>query len=152
MYRVIHMKTNIWMIASVIFLIWAIGASAGTAYFYQISQNQQIRIANLESAMNSPMKVNILINYSNGTAIWYNNTAVSLDANLLNATEQIAIVNLTHYSFGDFVNSINGVLPVGNQFWGSYTYDSGNWIALTKGAGDYQLRNNEILKWELTSY
>ncbi len=146
------MKINIWTIASVIFLIWAIGASVGTAYFYQISQNQQIRIDNLESAINSPMKVNLLISYNNGTEVWYNNTAVSLDATLLNVTMKVATVNLTHYSFGDFVNSINGVVPGANQFWGSFTFDSGQWVALTKGASDYQLRNNETLKWELTSF
>jgi hypothetical protein len=143
---------NVWKVTSVIFLIWAVMASVGTAYIYQISQNQQTRITNLEVAINTAVKVNLCIDYGNGTAVWHNNTGIPVDSNLLNVTMKVANVNYTTYTWGVFINSINNVSPVGNQYWGWSSYSEGNWLPGMVGASTYQLRNGEMLKWELISY
>jgi len=149
------MKTNIWTVISLIFLIWAVGATAGAANYYQISQNQQTMITNLQSVVNNvAVKVNVGINYGNGTTVWYNDTYIANGWTLLNATTRIATVNYTVYSFGTWVNGINGVFEnaTANQYWLWYTWSSGNWTLGSVGADAYLLRNGETIKWELTRF
>src|SRR6266851_705072 len=61
----------------------------------------------------STTSVNVLLNYGNGTLVWYNQTLVSSTWNFFNVTELITKGNLGaafFASFGShFVYSINGV-------------------------------------------
>jgi phage-related protein len=151
------MKTNVWQIAALVFLVWAIVGSSLAAEYYLKWNSQTTIIQNIQSYVNSTsmsVEVNIAIDYSNGTISWYNNTVQPIGSNLLAATSAIATVNDTYYpNYGEyFINSINGVLPGSNQYWGWSTYQQGTWTSGTVGADKYLLHNNEILEWKLTGY
>jgi hypothetical protein len=155
-HNLIGMKTNTWMVISLIFLIWAVGATMGTVNYYQISQNQQTTIANLQSVVNNvAVKVNIGINYGNGTTAWYNDTYISNGWSLFNATMSITTVNYTvDPVLGIWVKGINGVFEnaTAAQYWLWYTWSSGNWTLGPVGADAYLLKNGETIKWELTTF
>lgn len=142
------------MVISLVFLIWAIGATMGIVNYYQISQNQQTTIANLQSVVdNVAVKVNIGINYGNGTTAWYNDTYISNGWSLFNATMRIATVNYT-VSFGIWVNGINGVFEnaTAGKYWMWYTWSSGNWTLVWIGSDTYLLKNGDTIKWELSTF
>lgn len=151
------MKFNVWQIAALVFLVWAIAGSVLAVQYYQLSNSQATIIQNVQSLVNSTtmnIDVNIAIDYSNGTINWYNNTVLPIGSNFLNATTSVAIVNATYNpNYGEyFVNSINGVFPGSTQYWGWSTYQFGSWTAGTVGADKYLLHNNEIIEWKLTGF
>ncbi|MEM2972279.1 MAG: hypothetical protein QW270_07675 [Candidatus Bathyarchaeia archaeon] len=104
------------------------------------------------------IRVNICIDYGNGTATWHNGTVVPLGCNLLNATKQIATVNCTYYWSvpGYFVDAINEVWNEGSYYWMWYqwTPEDEKWKYGPTGADSYILRNNETVKWryEIPNY
>lgn len=149
------MKTNIWMAISVVFLIWAIGATAGLANYYQTSQNQQTTISNLQSLVgNLGIKVNIVIDYGNGTAEWHNNTYIPIGFSLFNATQTIANLSYTTSEMGTFVTGVNGVMQnvTAGKYWVYDTWSNGTWEIVWSAALDYQLHNNEIVNWSFEQF
>ncbi len=144
------MKANMWTIISVIFLIWAVGASVLAANYYQTAQSQQKTITGLQSLVDDvAMKTTIGINYGNGTTAWINNTILPYDISLFNATLRVANVSYDVYSWGIYITGINGVMMnlSTNQYWVFETYNNGTWEPIGVGATDYELHYNEIVMW-----
>ncbi|MBC7120637.1 MAG: DUF4430 domain-containing protein [Candidatus Methanosuratus sp.] len=151
------MARNTWTIISGVLLIWAIGATVGLAYYYQTSQNQQVLIENYESVIDDVViKVNLGIDYGNGTTVWNNDTYVPIGSDLLNATLKVAQVNYTEYSSGILVNGINGVLEnkSASTYWLYYVWSDVDldWVEGYVGADQYILKNGESVKWVLKVY
>ncbi|MGQ9759577.1 MAG: DUF4430 domain-containing protein [Candidatus Methanomethylicaceae archaeon] len=150
------MRLNIWALLSIIFLIWAVGASVLSVNYYQESQKQQTTIENLQSVISDvAIKVNIAINYGNGTTVWYNGTYIPIGWSLFNATEKICKIKFTVFpSLGIWINSINGVSedPASNKYWIWHLWTSNAWSMGPVGADQYFLKNGDILKWELTKF
>jgi len=104
------------------------------------------------------MRVNICIDYGNGTIEWYNDTVIPLGYNLLEATKRIAIVNYTYWPSyrASFVDAINGVWNKGAYYWMWYYWDLElkTWRYGNCGADLYVLSKGEIIRWryEIPSY
>jgi hypothetical protein len=149
------MKPNTWAAIALVFLIWAVGTSAGLVYYYQMSQNQQKVIDSLESIVDSTtMQVNIGIKYGNGTMVWYNDTYVPLGVNAFNATLKVATLNYTVYAWGIYVNGVNGVMEniSAQESWFYYNWVNGTKTSPTVGVTEYILTNGETLTWEYESW
>jgi hypothetical protein len=149
------MKTNIWTIASIIFLIWAVAASAVAANYYQTSQNQATTIQSLQSIVSTTtMQVNIGIDYGNGTLTWYNNTYVPIGVNVLNATYLVANVTTTPFSGEPFLTGINGVQqdPQANNYWLYSVWDNGTYFSPLIGADRQIMGNGGIALWNYTHF
>jgi len=154
-HNVIDMKANIWVVISLVFLIWAVGATAGAVNYYQISQNQQTTISNLQSLVNNlGIKVNIAINYGNGTIEWHNDTYIPIGFSLFNATQKVATLNYTTSPLGTFVTGINGVSQdvAANRYWVYDTWSNGKWEIVWIATTDYALHDNEIVMWSLKQF
>ncbi|MDI9643742.1 MAG: hypothetical protein QFX35_00800 [Candidatus Verstraetearchaeota archaeon] len=152
------MADGMWKILSAAFLIWAIGASVGLAYYYQTSQNQQKLLDNYAALADElANKVNICIDYGNGTTVWRNNTLVRVGLPLLNVTMKVAEVNYTvHAGMGVWVHAINGVYEssTANKWW-VYTVwneDTDTWDTIWESADQYIPSNGESIKWELKQF
>jgi predicted component of viral defense system (DUF524 family) len=65
--------------------------------------------------------------------------------NALKLLERYANVKVTHYSFGDYVSSINGTAGNGPKYWILYV----NGKESSVGASDYITKNSDTLKWRL---
>lgn len=149
------MASNLWKPLSVVFLIWAIGASVGLAYYYQTSQTQQTLLNNYASVIDYvAIKVNLGIDYGNETMVWNNNTYVPINAPLLNATMKLAQVNYTVTPYGIWVYGINGVFEDAgaNKYWLYYVWSGTSWEMGAVGAGEYIPANGDSIKWVLTQF
>ncbi len=148
-------KSNVWAIIALVFLVWAVAASAGLAYYYQTSETQQRTINSLNSLITTTTyRFNLAINYGNGTVTWYNNTVIPIGFTLLNATEKVATVQYDSSDFGVFITGINGVNqdPATSRYW---VYDSlvnGTWEPVWISAAIYQVQQNDTLMWSLKSF
>lgn len=138
-----------------IFLIWAIIATSTSVNYYQLSQNQETIIKNLQAIISeTSLKVDIAINYGNGTIVWYNNTYFPIGFSLFNATQKLFKVKYTVYPFGIYINSINDVSedPLARKYWIWYYWAANKWEMGPVGSDQYILKNGDILKWELTKF
>jgi hypothetical protein len=107
----------------------------------------------------STTSVNVLLNYGNGTLVWYNQTSVPSSWNFFNVTELITKGNLGAVffaSFGShFVYSINGVgCPASNIFcdqaWGFWTLDGICWDLPSVGVDMIPVSQATTVAWYLT--
>ena len=107
----------------------------------------------------SAISVNVLLNYGNGTLVWYNQTLVPSTWNFFNVTELITKGNLGAVyfaSFGShFVYSINGVgCPASNIFcdqaWGFWTLNGICWDLPFVGVDMIPVSQSATVAWYLT--
>jgi hypothetical protein len=154
------MKVNIWSVAALIFLVWAVVASGIAVSYYQTSQNQATTISNLHSVVNdTAMKISIGIDYGNGTVSWYNNTYVPVGVNALNATRLVANVSATYdATYGEYyvtgINGINGTVTssTSGTAWGYSVWENGTSTSPFVGADQYLMKNGDILVWTFAPY
>ena len=112
------------------------------------SQVEQLRLT-LESKI---AKINILIDYGNGTCRWYNDTEVLSNSTLLEATMKIAKVEGEYMKFGFYVKSINGVeekLISSNEgySWLWYYWNGKEWVLGPTGCDSHIVINGDIYMW-----
>ena len=104
----------------VILVIWIITTTTLTLYYYQETKRLQKVCEELskvkEEYEKSLIFVNVLINYGNGTIVWYNNTILLRGATVFDAIRRVAKVNWTKGAYGVFIKAIDGV--VGNTTHG----------------------------------
>jgi len=97
------------------------------------------------------IKVNIGIDYGNGSRVWFNFTEIKLGETLLDATLKVAKVDYTTYPFGVFVNSIEGVAndPEKLMFWIWWYWDSdaNQWKLGPVGCDKYVLSDGLTVIW-----
>ncbi|MEM0049016.1 MAG: DUF4430 domain-containing protein [Candidatus Bathyarchaeia archaeon] len=120
-----------------------------SAYFKRLYEKAS---ADLEKLT---MKVNILIDYGNGTQVWYNNTIVPREASVLTATKTVASVEGTVYpEMGTFVESINGVRNEGNRYWIWYIWnpEKKNWEWGPVASDKYILQENDTIMWRYEKF
>lgn len=106
----------------------------------------------LEELEGLTITVNLLIDYGNGTAVWFNETLVPLGANLLMATEFIASVEYTVGEYGAFVTAINGVGGDPNWFWLWYHLRDGGWELGPVACDAWTLHDGDVVAWRYTSF
>jgi hypothetical protein len=98
----------------------------------------------------SVIRVDLLVDYGNGTSVWYNGTEVSLDASLFDVTRMLADVTTSYWSSMEpghiLLSSINGH---GTGFWVWYYWDeaSGGWVFGPVGCDAWALRDGGVYKW-----
>ena len=93
---------------------------------------------------NSPShKFNVTVNSSNQiTEVSYKGQA---GKNALVLLQEHAKVSVKHYSFGDFVTSINGVVGNGPKYWTLYVNNKESAV----GASDYVTKSTDNISWKL---
>ena len=115
--------------------------------------------ASSTSSSPSTTSVNVLLNYGNGTLVWYNQTSVPTSWNFFNVTELVTRGNLGAVffaSFGShFVYSINGAgCPASNIFcdeaWGFWTLDGICWDLPFVGVDAIPVTQAMTVAWSLT--
>jgi hypothetical protein len=143
-----------WAAIALIFLIWAVGATAGMVYYYQTSDNQQRTINSLNSLISTTTyKCNLAINYGNGTTIWYNNTVIPIGFSLFNATLKVASVEYVTTS-DIFITAMNGVSQDtrAGRYWVYDSFVNGTWEIIWLSVTQYQVQNNDTIMWSLKTF
>jgi len=149
------MRTNLWAIVSVVFLVWAVAATSMAASYFQTTQNQQKIIDSMQDLIDEvTIKASIAIDYGNGTTVWHNDTVFPVGTNLFNATKKIA--NLTFdTTFDIYVTGINGVMQnaTSGQFWVYEIWNNGTWeIDWSTTVTTFVVGNHQLIRWSLHTW
>ncbi|MHA2067647.1 MAG: hypothetical protein ACXABY_25060 [Candidatus Thorarchaeota archaeon] len=126
-----------------------------SAYLYMDNLDIRNRYTNLASKIDEiSNQVNTLVDYGNGTRLWYNSTLVPLGSSLLNATAMITdqAVEYGGEDLGVFVTGIGGVGTLNektNHYWLWWRFDqsSGEWLIGNQGANQYIPVDGDVLAW-----
>lgn len=142
-----------WAWVAAVAACWAV-ISTSLAVFY-FAQSREYS-ASLQEYDRVTMRVNLLIDYGNGTKVWYNETLAPLGCDLLNATKRVASVESTYWEEykASFVDAINDVPSnaTHNWFWDYWDLEKSKWVHGPVGADLYLLRPREIVKWYYTTW
>jgi len=143
-------------------LIWAILASSAAAYYYtqylvqsKIVEDYRNGLARCQEMLGRyeelVIHVNILIDFGNGTMVWFNDTLAPIGASLLNATMAIIDVEYVIGEYGAFITSIGGVEnnQDKNLYWIYWVWDEskGEWVLGPVAADQYIVSDGETLAW-----
>jgi len=129
--------------------VWAALTTSLLGYYYLRFQ-EYVDLSHEYEAVT--MRINIVIDYGNGTKVWYNNTLVPLGATLLNATETVANVQSTPWPEYQavFIDAINDVPTTETHFWWWKCWDRDvhEWKDGEIGADIYRLKPKETVMWQ----
>jgi hypothetical protein len=147
---------NVWFTISLVLVSGLVLASSLAAYYYAQYRAADKRYVDTLSSLNDvSYSVNLLIEYSNGTKAWHNQTIIPVGWSLLNTTYKVTggRVDGTRYSFGFLVTSINGVKAMGDISWLWYTWDTNQriWVLGASGSESYSMKQGDVVAWLLTS-
>jgi len=126
-----------------------------TAYAgYYYSQYKQLEDT-LETMQDLILKVNILINYGNGTKEWHNTTLVPVGATVFNATVEVAQVYYTLWE-GEYVliQAINGVQGTQDVGWIWWIWDpaTSQWQMALVASNKHFLVDGDTIGWNLQNW
>lgn len=95
------------------------------------------------------VEINLLIDFGNGTKLWFNNTILPYGSSLLNATlAKAQPVKYTTFETGAFVDEIMGVMNTNPWYWLWWKYEDGRWVMGETGADAAKLRDGGIYAWK----
>jgi len=129
-----------------------------------LSGNQEIT-KTLDDAINDTIKINrvlggeikvkILVDYGNGSKVWYNDTTINNGDNLFKAMMKVLKVTYTTYQYGVFIESINNVRndPSKNMYWIWWRWDSEKkiWVLGSMSCDKYIPVNGEVFAWKYSN-
>ena len=144
-------KKNIWMWASAVLLCTTIGASYfALNYQYQNTRIQGDYEALIEDVKGLTLTISMMIDYGDGNVIWFNNTMLPLDINLLKALELLADIEYTTGEYGAFVEEVNGGGDDSTKFWYWFYLDSetGAWVLGPSAADSWLLHDGDVVSWK----
>lgn len=157
-------ETRKWVYLASVFAILMLIFASTTIYYYSQYADYKSKYESLLAQSPATIRVNLLIDFGNGTSKWFNSTAKAgislLDYTIQVTNGQVAWIDYNNPArptytstqgpqdkTGAFVISILGVTQDGKRYWMWYYYAFGKWNTGPVGAGSYILGNNSIVKW-----
>lgn len=134
------------------FFVWAITATSFAGY-YQIRYTKVIEA--FEEMEGSVIKVDVLIDYGNGTQIWHNETTVIAGSTTLDALLLITKnVELEKYSGKTYISGIDGRIEGGTSGWTWWFWNAekSDWDYSLDAVNEYILHPDEIIKFQFVSW
>ncbi|RLF23560.1 MAG: hypothetical protein DRN15_05785 [Thermoprotei archaeon] len=169
-----------------VLLAWSIASSSLALYYYQKSAILEQRLSEVSNKFSELLeeyntivarlrranatleeyervkrvllRVDILINYGNGTKVWYNDTLLLAGSTAFEALLRIASVNYTLGAYGVFVRGINGVVVNKTHGWIFAVYGRSepewgmstrvdNWVYPGVAADRVVLEDGDVIAW-----
>lgn len=95
------------------------------------------------------VKISLLIDFGNGSRLWFNNTILPYGSSLLNATlARAQPVKYTVSNIGVFVDEIMDVPNSPPWYWLWWKFEGERWIMGETAADAAKLRNDGIYAWK----
>jgi len=132
-------------------LVWSVTATAFAGYYYIQSKQLESTIKTVQHLI---LKVNVLINYGNGTKEWHNATLVPVGATVFNATLAVANIDYTLYGTDVMINSINGLQGTADTGWMWWIWDSSTtqWKSALEAANKHILVDGDTIGWNYQNW
>jgi len=141
------------LIAILVAIIVIVSSLAGL-YYYQYTKvaSENSTYVHELNQLNVKYLSNVLIDYGNGTRMWYNLTNVQPGTNLYVETQIIAAghINASYYSQfqSHFVTAIFNVGNTNTMYWLLWTYNkTASWQQTQVGPDQLQVSNDSIFAW-----
>ncbi len=139
-------------------IVWAIlGTFVGAYYYVQYItyRNEYNYLTDQLDAIS--IKANIVINYGNGTKVWYNNTVLPLGSTAFIAINiTVNTVEYTDYGgdLGILVTSINGVANDGpyGWFYCYWNHEEFEWKFPDHSSSRHILHDGDVVAFTYDSY
>jgi len=147
-------SNNIWMWAAAALLCTTIGASYLTVnYMTQNAKLQADYEALLADVEDLTITIDLLVDYGDDNLVWFNDTRVPLDFNLLKALERLAEIEYSTSEYGAFVTKIDGVGDEPAKYWLWFWYDAEaeGWAYGPSAADFWVLHDGDVVAWKYTS-
>ena len=102
---------------------------------------------------NNSINIDLIINFGNGTVLYFNHTSVPNGFSMYNSTQYIIgedNIDSTYYSEFNayFVNSIFNTASNSNHAWAAWKYEECcKWQVLDVGSNLYILKNKQTIAW-----
>ncbi len=140
------MLKNKWAIASLVLIVWALVATLAAGYFWLQYNDTNDKLQQTNGIL---IRVNVGIDYGNGSRTFYNDTNAVTGAKLLDVTRQVSDVTLGASSFGAYVTGINGKMAEGDFGWTFWAWNAtGNsWDFALVGADQFAVMNGQTYLW-----
>lgn len=146
------------LISVIVVLLAALLVSSTFAGYYllkyeQAQDDSNLYLTELKSASSStPITMNLMLDFGNGTHIWYNGTVVQPGWNVYLATVDVTKGNMnsTWYpSYGEhIVTAIDGVVDAQNESWFIWSYNSSSsWQVAQTGADLLPASAGSVYAW-----
>jgi len=146
------MNENTYKLLAVAFLCTTIAASAlALNYNYKYTVLETDYQVVLGELADFTALVDIMIDYGNGTIVWYNETRIQTGADLMESTGLACDIEYQTSDFGSYITKINGVEQDSAHFWLWNYYEEG-WQMGPVGADQYSLHDGDIVGWTYTSF
>ena len=139
-------------VASLLLLCSTLAAGAmALNYWYKLESLEKDYQSALAELEDYTVSIDLLVDYGNGTRVWYNHTRVRLGGTLLEATMEVCRVDSQVSEWGVFVTSINGVEQGHGAYW-MWSILGDGWELGPVGADQYKLREGDVVAWVLTEF
>ncbi|MBS7635731.1 hypothetical protein KEJ37_00055 [Candidatus Bathyarchaeota archaeon] len=136
-------------------LVWALVATGFASYYYLAFQDLMNTIGG------TPVRVDVLLDYGNGSKSWYNGTVLFAISTVFEAL--LSVTKNVKYdvypSLGILITEINGVRNIGDltsgKAWMWYYWEKGAWNLGPEACDKYilgRLGHHAIILWNYTSY
>ena len=141
-----QLNKRILVFAVLALVVWSVTATAYTGYYYMQYKQLEDTLKTMQSLV---LKVNVLINYGNGTIEWHNGTLVPAGATVFNATSNVAEVDYSMWGDSVLINSINGVQGTQDMGWIWWIWDSATseWKPTLEIANKHVMVDSETIGW-----
>lgn len=133
------------------FTVWAVTATAFTGYYYLQYRQLEDTLKTMQSLV---LKVNVLVNYGNGTKEWHNNTLVPAGSTVFNVTVAIAEVDYSlwnEYVLIDAINGLQGTKDIG-WIWWIWDPPTSEWKQVLEAANKHVLVEGDTIGWNYQSW
>lgn len=147
---------GIWPTIAVAALIGCVLLASLSLYLNSQLVDVNSRVARLELLLSRyTVRSNLLVNFGNGTRVWFNGTRVPNGSTLLNLTIEVlgsTQVENVQSQYGSFVKSIAGVggkITKSNHgwLWWRWNADQKEWQSGQVGADAYTVSDGESVAW-----
>lgn len=136
-------------------LLVSVISVATTVYYYQqysnANQNYVTAQQKYLAIRGVTLNVSMTINYGNGTLKTTKSVYLSIGANVLDALNAVATVNISYSTYGVYIYAVNNVLNNkngNNLYWQYYI----NGVYAIVGADQYKLNDGDQIKWVYQSF
>jgi len=133
------------------YTVWSVIATAYTGYYYMQYKQLEDTLKTMQSLV---LKVNLLINYGNGTKEWHNATLVPVGATVFNATVTVAKVNYTLWGEYVLINAINEVQGTQDTGWIWWIWDlsTSQWKSGLEACNKHVLVDGDTIGWNYQNW
>ncbi len=148
-------ERTVFLWSTVLLLCTTIVGGYLTLFYYSQAQSYKSDYESLSKELvGISMRVNVKLDYGNGTVMWFNSTRVPMNATVLTVSKMDLDVKYSVSDLGAFVTSINGINGGSHHYWAWNYYEKSSkaWVLGPVGSDKWVLHDGDFVAWTYTVF